>query len=47
LAARTDDSASSYFDNVGGKTLEAALDNAALNARFIVIQSSPRMSLHD
>ena len=25
-----------YFDNVGGKTLDAALENAAMGARFIV-----------
>ena len=26
----------SYWDNVGGKSLEAALEHAAKNARFIV-----------
>ena len=26
----------SYWDNVGGETLEAAIDNAARGARFIV-----------
>jgi NADPH-dependent curcumin reductase CurA len=26
----------SYYDNVGGETLEAALDNAATEARFII-----------
>jgi hypothetical protein len=29
-------SSDSFYDNVGGETLEAALDNAAINARFIV-----------
>ena len=31
----------SYWDNVGGTTLEAALDAAASGARFIVSSSSP------
>jgi hypothetical protein len=36
---RADSPSFSYFDNVGGETFEAALDNAAAQARFIV--SSP------
>jgi NADPH-dependent curcumin reductase CurA len=36
LDGAVDMSSCSYFDNVGGESLEAAIDNAAVNARIIV-----------
>jgi NADPH-dependent curcumin reductase CurA len=36
LDGAVDISSCSYFDNGGGEALEAAIDNAAVNARIVV-----------